>query len=68
LDYVTREIRTGKYPQTAALFGGMALHEAEAQVVGSDEDEERFERGLQALLDGTEARMAARRARPGRKR
>ncbi len=62
LDYVKREIGIGGYPQTAALFDGMSPHDVEAQVEGLEREEQRFERGLQALLDGAEMRMDSRRA------
>jgi AcrR family transcriptional regulator len=67
LDYVRQEIRTGRYPQTAALFDEIPPHEAEARVTGRGQEDERFERGLQALLDGAEARMASRRPARSRK-
>lgn len=69
LDYATRELATGRYPHTAALLEGMGPNEAENRVTGVDRDDERFERGLRALLEGAEAPLGSRRpARPGRSR
>jgi AcrR family transcriptional regulator len=69
LDYAKRELATGRYPHTAALFEGIGPTAAEDRVVGVGRDDERFERGLQALLDAAETRVGSRPpVRPGRSR
>jgi AcrR family transcriptional regulator len=42
----------GKFPHTHAFFGRGDLDEAIAEVVGVDDEDGRFERGLATLLDG----------------
>jgi hypothetical protein len=60
--YIDEQLATGDYPQLAGLIpeGGMAavwqrMHE-------SDVAEDRFERGLERLLDGIELDLKRRRA------
>jgi hypothetical protein len=68
MDFAKRELETGRYPHTSALFKGMSPQGEERQLTGPDRDDERFERGLQTLLDGAEARMASRDPMPAEKR
>jgi AcrR family transcriptional regulator len=68
-EYARRQFDSGRYPQTAALFGNLSPHAAEEQIVGLAREEERFESGLHALLEGAVARTSAHpRRRPGKKR
>jgi len=57
--YARRQIETGRFPETAALFRDVDPSEASDLVTGIGRDEERFESGLEALLDGAEVRMRA---------
>jgi AcrR family transcriptional regulator len=62
LAYVQTQLATGEFPHLAALVGddprGALLRRAEQAI-----DEQRFERGLQILLDGIELDLERRRAR-----
>jgi AcrR family transcriptional regulator len=55
--YARRQLETGDYPHTAALFSHADPRKASTEVFGLDRDEERFEQGLAALLDGAALRM-----------
>ena len=57
MQYAKRQIETGRFPETAALFHDVDPSEVADQVTGVGRDEERFESGLKALLDGAEVRM-----------
>jgi hypothetical protein len=59
MDYARRQMETGRFPETAALFHDLDPSDAADQVTGIGRDEERFESGLKALLDGAEGRMRA---------
>lgn len=58
--YAKGLIQTGRFPYTAALFAGQDPRNTEAQVAGMTAAEARFERGLQALLDGAALHMGLR--------
>lgn len=60
LHYASRQIETGKFPETAALFRDVDPSDASDLVTGIGRDEERFESGLKSLLDGAAVRMRAR--------
>ena len=60
MDYAKRQIETGMFPETAALFRDVSPSNVSDQVTGFGRDEERFESGLEALLDGAEGQMRAR--------
>lgn len=49
----------GKFPEISALFRDVDASDVSDQVTGLGRDEERFESGLKALLDGAEVRMRA---------
>jgi AcrR family transcriptional regulator len=59
MDFARRQIETGKFPETAALFRDVHPADASDQVTGVGVDATRFENGLEALLDGAEVRMRA---------
>jgi AcrR family transcriptional regulator len=59
MDYASRQIETGRFPETAALFRDVDPSDASDLVTGIARDEERFESGLKALLDGAAVRMRA---------
>jgi AcrR family transcriptional regulator len=59
MDYARRQIETGKFPETAALFRDVDPSDVSDQMTGVGRDEERFESGLKALLDGADRRMRA---------
>jgi AcrR family transcriptional regulator len=60
MDFARRQIETGKFPETAALFRDIDPGDVSDQVTGVGLDAKRFESGLEALLDGAEVRMRAR--------
>jgi AcrR family transcriptional regulator len=51
--FVEAQLRTGRFAHLQALRGGESLPEMGERIVGASTDEDRFERGLAALLDGT---------------
>lgn len=59
MDYAMRQIETGKFPEIAALFRDVDPSDVSDQMTGVGRDEERFESGLKALLDGADGRMRA---------
>jgi len=59
MHYARRQIETGRFPETAALFRDVDPNDVADQVAGIGRDEERFESGLKALLDGADVRMRA---------
>ena len=59
INYARRQMETGKFPETAALFREVDPGAARDEVTGAGRAEERFESGLKALLDGAEVRMRA---------
>jgi AcrR family transcriptional regulator len=59
MQYAKRQIETGRFPETEALFRDVDPSDAADLVTGIGRDEERFESGLEALLDGAEVRMRA---------
>lgn len=59
MDYASRQIETGRFPETAALFRDVHPSDVADQVTGIGRHEERFESGLKALLDGADVRMRA---------
>jgi AcrR family transcriptional regulator len=59
--YVERQLATGDYPHIEALLGDGDRHEAWETLVRDVTDAERFEMGLQVLLDGLERWVEARR-------
>jgi len=62
LDYVTRQLATGEFPHLQALAGDDP-RTAFRRFAAVASDEQRFERGLQILLDGIELEIERRRAR-----
>jgi AcrR family transcriptional regulator len=64
-EFMSEQLKTGEFPQMAALLGGLDTREVQLALAdfGSDQvSVQRFEQGLTAMLDGFE-RMLARRAR-----
>jgi hypothetical protein len=59
MEFARRQIETGKFPETAALFRDVDPGDVSDQVTGIGVDAKRFESGLEALLDGAEVRMRA---------
>lgn len=59
VDYLDALLGTGEFPQLAAWAGGDTRRAIE-QVAKISTDPDRFERGLQTLLDGIELRLKAR--------
>lgn len=53
-DFIRAQIATGEYPQLAAMVGDDAPTEVFGRMSRGMTDEARFERGLEALLDGFE--------------
>jgi AcrR family transcriptional regulator len=51
--FVEAQLRTGRFPHLQALRGGESLPEMGERIVGLSSDEDRFERGLAALLEGS---------------
>jgi hypothetical protein len=66
-DYARRQIETGTFPETAALFRDVGPGSVSDQLTGVGREDERFERGLTALLDGAKVQMRAE-GPPGRGR
>lgn len=54
-EYGAAQLASGKYPHMAELFAGVSARDASNLVAGSEE--QRFERGLQMLLDGAARRF-----------
>jgi hypothetical protein len=63
-DYMQRLLDTGEYPHVAELAAGGEPREVFSRMMATIFDEQRFERGLQRLLDGialdVERRLASR--------
>jgi AcrR family transcriptional regulator len=59
LPFFEAQLRSGDYPEIQALLQGPDIRASWDAVVAAMTDEGRFERGLQALLDGLEARLQA---------
>ena len=57
LEYIDQQLRSGDFPHVAA-FAGDDVRDAFGRLDRLDDDEQRFERGLQTLLDGIEQRLA----------
>jgi AcrR family transcriptional regulator len=55
LAYLSSLLATGEYPHTAQVFAGLDAQQAVAMMVTAFRDPERFERGLERLMDGIEA-------------
>jgi len=53
VDFVRTQLRTGGYPHLQAVFGSGAMD----RITGPVAEQQRFERGLQALLDGATVLM-----------
>jgi AcrR family transcriptional regulator len=60
-DYLQRQLETGEYPHMEELAGGGEPREVFARIMAAMFDENRFERGLQRLLDGIAADVDRRR-------
>src|SRR5262249_15927675 len=56
-DYINGLIRTGEYPQLAAIAEEHGLDATWNELAGYFRDDTRFERGLERLLDGFEASL-----------
>jgi AcrR family transcriptional regulator len=54
LSYVDEQLGTGDFPHTRATFGDESARAFFARQSSAEADEQRFERGLAALLDGIE--------------
>jgi AcrR family transcriptional regulator len=67
LEYVKRLLATGEYPHIAELVGG-DMRTAFKRILGTVFDEDRFERGLQRLLDGIALDVERRRKGKRRRR
>jgi AcrR family transcriptional regulator len=63
-EWVLKQYETGAFPHTLALFGRAPAEKRVREVVGADDEEGRFERGLATLLDG----IVQSRPRPARAR
>jgi AcrR family transcriptional regulator len=61
-DYLRDQLDTGEYPQVQELAAGGEPREVFGRIMAAMFDEERFERGLERLLDGIEADVERRRA------
>lgn len=61
-DFIRAQIATGEYPELAAMVGDEAPTDVFGRMSRGMTDEARFERGLEALLDGFE-QLGARRKR-----
>src|SRR4051794_13036396 len=59
-DYITARIESGDYPSLKAFVGDSDPATAWREVAAEVFDEDRFERGLQTLLDGIELRLERR--------
>jgi AcrR family transcriptional regulator len=59
-DFAQRQLATGDYPQTAALFGDANERQAGERLAAFSGSGRRFERGLSALLDGAQLSMQSR--------
>jgi hypothetical protein len=57
LRFVRSQVETGDYPHTAAAFAGEDAQEMWARIAEEESAEQRFETGLQALLDGVTTRF-----------
>lgn len=55
--YAKRQMQTGQFPETEALFRDVEPDKVSDLVTGADRESERFDIGLAALLDGAETRM-----------
>jgi AcrR family transcriptional regulator len=64
-DYLQGQLDTGEYPHVEELAAGGEPREVFSRIIETMFDEERFERGLERLLDGIEADVARRRAADG---
>lgn len=66
MEFGMAQIRTGEFPHTEALLGGLDPRTHPESVPGPPMDargmDDQFERGLQAVLDGASARMSIRHA------
>jgi AcrR family transcriptional regulator len=58
-DYLDRQLATGEYPHIAALVGD-DIRVGFLPILAAIFDEDRFERGLQRLLDGIEVELSRR--------
>lgn len=68
--FTKRQLATGEYPETAALFGDTDKRKVPERVAWFGGDEQRFERGLRALLDDAERGLRSQRRpkpKPARK-
>ena len=54
--FTERQLATGEFPHTRALFGGADPREMFPRLIGAMSERERFLNGLTALLDGVAAR------------
>jgi AcrR family transcriptional regulator len=66
-EYLERQLATGAYPHIEELAAGGKPREVFARIMAAMSDEQRFERGLQRLLDGI-ALDVERRVKPSGKR
>jgi AcrR family transcriptional regulator len=63
MQFAQRQLATGQFPHMAALFGSMDMRDAAARMSAFVRSDERFERGLQALLDAAERNVRGRTGR-----
>jgi AcrR family transcriptional regulator len=66
-EFAKRQLETGQYPHTAALFGDMKARQAFERMAAFSGEAQRFELGLAALLDGAEQRLQAARPKAARR-
>lgn len=57
IDWVAAELRSGQYPHLQMIHSEEEARDSWEQLMDRMTDEERFERGLQALLDGAAMRL-----------
>jgi hypothetical protein len=55
-EFARAQLQTGRYPHLQALLGDAAPRDAAEQIAGLGIEEDRFEQGLQVLLDGAAIR------------
>ena len=60
VDYMSTWVESGGYPSLTAFFGDDDPASAWREVASEAFDEDRFERGLQTVLDGIELRLSRR--------
>jgi AcrR family transcriptional regulator len=55
--FAERQLATGEFPHTEALFGGVHPRDAFGELIGGRSERDRFLNGLTTLLDGAAARL-----------